>query len=106
MPNFAFTYYGEPNFARPEDGARHMEKWQAWMGELGDAMVNPGVPFGAAKVVSSTGVAADTTSKSNRVTGFSIVKAASMDAALEMAKTCPHLTYGTIGVAEAMEMGM
>lgn len=106
MPNYAFTYYGEPKFERPEEGAKHMEKWQAWMGGLGDAMVNPGVPFGAAKLVSSAGVSDDPASKSNRVTGFSVVKAASMDAALEMAKACPHLDHGTIGVAEAMEMGM
>jgi hypothetical protein len=29
-----------------------------------------------------------------------------MDAALEMAKRCPHLEHGTVDVAEAMEMGM
>lgn len=104
MPNYAFTYYGEPKFERPEEGAKHMEKWQAWMGGLGDAMVNPGTPIGASKIVSSSGVSDD--SASNRVTGFSVVKAASIDAAIEMAKKCPHLAHGTIGVGEAMDMGM
>ena len=104
MPNYAFTYYGEPNIDQPEQGAKHMEKWRAWMGGLGDAMINPGVPFGPAKIVSSTGVSDDAASKSNRVTGFSVVTAASMDAALAMAQACPHLEHGTIGVAEAMEM--
>jgi hypothetical protein len=32
------------------------------------------------------------------------VKADSMDAALEMAKGCPHLEHGTIEVAEVKEM--
>ena len=29
-----------------------------------------------------------------------------LEAALEIAKRCPHLEHGTIDVAEAMEMGM
>ena len=37
-------------------------------------------------------------------TGFSIVKADSMDAALAMAKGCRFLAIGTIEVAEVMEM--
>ena len=40
------------------------------------------------------------------MTGISIVKADSMDAAIEMVKGCPHLEHGTVDVAEAMEMGM
>ena len=41
---------------------------------------------------------------SNFLSGFSIVKADSMDAALEMAKGCPHLEHGTIEVAEVKEL--
>jgi len=40
------------------------------------------------------------------LTGFSVVKADGMDAALKMAKGCPHLEHGTVDVAEAMEMKM
>ena len=36
--------------------------------------------------------------------GFSIVKADSMNAALKIAKGCPHLDIGTVEVAEVMEM--
>ena len=104
MPNYAFTYYGEPKFSSPEEGGKYMAKWQAWVGGLGDVMVDPGVPFGKSKTVSSSGVSDD--AGSNRVTGFSIVKAESMDAALEIAKGCPHLEHGTMGVHEAMEMSM
>lgn len=102
MSNYVFTYYGEPKFESPEEGAKHMAKWQAWVGSLGDVMVNPGTPLGKFKTVSSSGVSDD--AGSNRLTGFSIVKADSMDAALEMAKGCPYLEHGTVGVAEAMEM--
>ena len=104
MSDYVFAYYGEPKFESPEEGAKHMAKWQAWMGGLGDAIVNPGHPMGKPKTVSSGGVSDD--AGSNRLTGFSIVKADSMDAAVEMAKGCPHLEHGTIDVAEAMTMTM
>ena len=104
MSNYAYTYYGEPKFESPEEGAEHMAKFKAWMGGLGDALVNPGTPLGKPKTVSSDGVSDD--SRPNRLLGFSIVKADSMDAALEMAKGCPYLEHGTIDVAEVMEMGM
>jgi hypothetical protein len=102
MSNYVFTYYSEPKFASPEEGGKYMAKWQAWVGNLGDALVNPGVPFGKSKTVSSSSVSDD--AGSNRVTGFSIVKADSMDVAIKMAKGCPHLEHGTMGVHEAMEM--
>jgi hypothetical protein len=35
--------------------------------------------------------------------GFSIVKAGSLDAAIEMAKDNPHLEHGTFKVAEVLE---
>ncbi len=73
-------------------------------GGLGDALVNPGTPLGVTKVVSSDGVIDG--ERSGRLTGYSIVQADSMDAAVEMAKSCPHLEHGTIEVAEVMEIGM
>jgi hypothetical protein len=104
MQKFTFAYYGEPKFRSPEEGAKYKEKWRAWVRGLGDALVNPGNPLGKPKTVSSRGVSDG--GGSNRLTGFSTVKADSMDAALEMAKRCPHLEHGTVDVAEAMEMGM
>ena len=104
MPNYVFAYYGEPTFESREEGAEHMAKWRAWMGGLGDAIVNPGWPMGKPKTVSSAGVSDG--SGSNRLTGFSVVKADSIDAAVEMAMACPHLEQGTVDVAEAMDMEM
>jgi len=104
MPTYVFAYYGEPTFESREEGAEHMAKWQAWMGGLGDAIVNPGWPTGKPKTVSAAGVSDG--AGPNRLTGFSVVKADSIDAAVEMAKGCPHLEHGTVDVAEAMEMEM
>ena len=103
MPNYIIAYHGGNKPETPEDGVKHMAKWKAWVGGLGDAVVNPGTPLGKSKTVSSGGVSDG--GGSNALTGFSIVKADSMDAALEMAKACPFLdTGGTLEVAEVMKM--
>ena len=103
MSEFMFAYHGGKKPESPEEGAEMMEKWHAWIADLGDAMVNPGTPVGMSKTVSSSGVADD--GGPNPLSGFSVVKADSMEAALEIAKSCPFLdTEGTIEVAEMMEM--
>ena len=104
MNNYAFVYRGGKKFESPEEGAKHMAKWRAWVGGLGDASVNRGSPFKMSKIVSSGGVS---DSGPDPLTGYSIVKAKSLDAALEMAMACPHLDIrGSIVVAEVMEMEM
>ena len=102
MSNYIIAYHGGKEPESPEEGARQMARWQAWVAGLGDAVVNPGTPLGKFKTVTSGGVSDD--SGSDPLTGFSVVKADSMDAALEMAKACPFLEIGTIKVAEVMEM--
>ncbi len=88
----------------PEEGAKLMAKWKAWVDGLGDASVNRGSPLGKSKTVSSGSVSDG--GGSNPLSGYSVVNADSMDAAVEMAKGCPHLDHGTIEVAEVMEMEM
>ena len=102
MSNYIFAYHGGKMPESPEERAKLMAKWKAWIGGLGHAVVNLGTPLGKSKTVSSGGVSDD--GGSNPLTGYSIVNADSMDAAVEMAKGCPHLEHGTIEVAEEMEM--
>ncbi len=102
MSNYILAYHGGKKPESPEEGAKHMAKWKAWIDGVGDAVVNPGTPLGMSKTVSSGGVSDD--GRSNPLSGFSIVEADSMDAALEMAKACPFLEFGTIEVAEVKEM--
>ncbi len=99
---FLFAYHGGEIPESSEEGAKHMAKLEAWVGGLGGAVVNPGHPLGESKTVSSSGVSDD--GGSNPLVGFSVVKAASMDAALEMAKGYPHLEIGTVEVVEMMGM--
>jgi hypothetical protein len=103
MSNYMIAYHGGIKFESPKEGAAHMAKWRAWMGGLGNAVVNPGAPLGKSKTVSADGIS---DGGPNSLSGYSIVKADSIGAAVEMAKTCPHLDFGTIEVAEVMEMEM
>jgi hypothetical protein len=102
MANYILAYHGGKMPETPEEGAAVMAKWQAWFGTLGDAVVDGGAPVGMSRTVSSSGVADD--GGANPLSGYSIVKADSIDAATEMAKGCPILEHGTVEVAEAMEM--
>ena len=102
MSNYIFAYHGGNKPGSPEEGAKVMEQWKSWLSGLGDAVVNPGNPVGMSKTVSARGVTDD--GGSNPLAGFSIVRADSMDAALEMAKGCPILDGGSVEVAEVIGM--
>ena len=102
MSDYVLLYYGGQQPESPEEGAEQMERWRAWLSGLGNAVVNPGVPLGTTKTVSSQGVSDNR--GTNPLTGFSIVRADSINPAVEMAKACPFLEMGTIDVAEAHEM--
>ena len=102
MSEFIIAYHGGKKPESPEAGAELMARWQGWIEGLGAAMVNPGTPVGMSKTVSSSGVADD--GGANPLSGFSIVQADSLDAAIDMAKGCPHLEMGTVEVAELLEM--
>jgi hypothetical protein len=101
MPKYVLAYLGGKQVANPEARAAQMARWKAWVDGLGCRMVNPGMPLGQGRLVSSDGVFER---GPNHLTGFSIVLADDMDAALDIAQNCPFLEIGTIEVAEAMDM--
>jgi hypothetical protein len=103
MTKYVIAYHGGRKFETPNEGAAYMAKWKAWMGSLGNAVVDPGMPLGAGKLISASGV---TERGADLLTGFSIVTAEGLDAVLALARQCPHLDHGTIEVAEVMEMKM
>ena len=100
---YVIAYRGGRKFESPQDGAAYMAKWKAWMGSVGAAMVDPGMPSGNGKLIGPAGV---TDRGADRLTGFSMIDAESLEAAVALARQCPHLEQGTIEVAEAMEMKM
>jgi hypothetical protein len=89
----------------PEEGRAHMGKWMEWMNSLGAAVVDRGLPLGKSMTVGPDGVTEG--GGANPLSGFTIVEAEDMSAALEMAGRCPHVEIGgTIEVAPALDMPM
>jgi hypothetical protein len=102
MSNYVFAYHGRKIPESSEEGAKYIAEWRAWVCGLGHVVVNPGTPLGKSKTLSSSGISDG--GGSNPLSGFSILKADSMNAALEMAKGCPHLEHGTIEIAEVKDL--
>jgi hypothetical protein len=103
MAKFVYAYRGGSTPQSEAEGKAVMEKWGAWFGTLGAAVIDGGNPFGASKTVASNGSAKD--GGSAGLGGYSIVDATSLDDAASKAKGCPILEVGgTVDVYEAMDM--
>jgi hypothetical protein len=82
-----------------------MAKWQAWLGGMASALVDPKLPIMFARMLAPDGSASDG-GGANMVTGYTIINAANLDAAVAIARQCPLLpTGGSIEVGPTMEMG-
>jgi hypothetical protein len=103
MPQFLIVYLGGNQPSSPEEGQQHFARYMAWISSLGDSAVSPMNPLRNTNRVNPDGSvsAGGTTTMS----GYTIVTAESMEAALSMAKACPFLeTGGSLEVSERVEM--
>jgi hypothetical protein len=103
MKNYVYIYYndGTKEGVSPEEAGA---AWGAWFGKLGDKLVDAGNPFNSGgKAVEKSGVS---TIENWPATGYSIVKAGSIDEATDLAKDCPVLEEpkGAVRVYETMPM--
>jgi hypothetical protein len=103
MAKFVYLYTGGSMAETPEAQQQVMAAWGAWFGELGEAIIDGGNPFGAAASVGADG--AVTAGGSSRVTGYTLVKADSLDDATALSKGCPVLASGgAVEIYEAIVM--
>ena len=103
MTQFVLVYLGGNPPATPEEGKAHMAKYRQWLGSLGDAAVSPANPLKNTSTVNPDGSVS--AGGSTTMSGYTIIEAPSMDAALEMAKACPFLEVGgSLEVSELVSM--
>jgi hypothetical protein len=104
MANYVFAYSGGNGMAADQvERDAQFAKWGQWFGELGPAVVDGGAPTGPAKTVTTGGSVTDGGSRG--LTGYSIITADSLDAAVGLAKGCPILENGgSVDVYEALQM--
>ncbi|MFC4273143.1 hypothetical protein GQF03_08135 [Sneathiella chungangensis] len=103
MPKFVFAYHGGGMPETEEEGAKLMAAWGAWMQKHEKDFLDPGNPVGMSKTVTATGV--EDNGGSNPLSGYALVNAADMDAAISIAKGCPITeSGGTVEVVEAINI--
>jgi len=103
MTQFVIVYLGGEQPSSPEEGKQHFAKYKEWLNSLGESAVSPMNPLKNTNTVNSDGTVA--TGSISTMSGYTIVEAGSMEAALEMAKACPFLDIGgSLEVSELMQM--
>ena len=100
MQHFIFFYRGGSHPEDPHEQKAHMAKWERWIADLGEAVINPGTPLGPTKIVRADEIL-DAVS-SDAISGFTTIEAEHLDAAIAIAKTCPFIDIvnGTLEVAQ------
>ncbi len=94
MANYLLVYTGGDMPASDAERKTAMDAWGAWFGKLGSAVVDPGNPVAPkAKSLSSDGSVHDGP-VGTAASGYSILKADSLNQAVELAKGCPVLESG------------
>lgn len=103
MAQYVIVYLGGNQPATPEEGKQHFAKYMEWLSSLGDAAVSPANPLKDTSTVNPDGTV--TSGGTSTMSGYTIVEADSMDAALSIAKACPFLEIGgSLEVSELMQM--
>jgi len=103
MAKFVYLYTGGQMAATPEAQAEAMQAWGAWFGTLGEAITDPGNPFGPSSATLGNGGAS--AGGTSGIGGYTIINAESLDDATSLAKGCPVLVGGgSVEVYEALPM--
>ena len=103
MSQYMITYLGGNTPSTPEEGKQHFAKYKAWLAALGDSAVSPANPLKNTSTVNSDGTV--TTGSTTSMSGFTIIAADSIEAALAVAKSCPFLEIGgSLEVSELIQM--
>ena len=104
MSKFVFAYHGGGMPESPEEGERVMAAWGAWFETLGAVIVDGGNPIGDSRTVGSDGSVSQG-GGANPLSGYTLIEADDIDAAVAHAKGCPILDDGgSVEVAEALDM--
>ncbi len=103
MPQYCITYLGGDKPSSPEEGKQQMSKYMDWLSSLGNSAISPANPLKDTSTVNSDGSV--TSGSKTSMSGFTIIEADFMEAALSIAKSCPFLEIGgSLEVSELIQM--
>jgi hypothetical protein len=104
MPKYLLSYHG--GYFPPEREAETGANWTRWMTTNASVFVDQGGPLEPSRTVGAGGVVSET--GEHETTGYSIIEADNIEAAIAIAKGCPQLLppheNGTVEVAELIAM--
>jgi hypothetical protein len=104
MANYLLAYHGGGMAETEEEQQQVMAAWGKWYQDLGAAIVDGGNPVGRTMMIASDGSTTEG-GGADPVTGYTIISADDMDAAVEMSRSCPHLkSGGTVEVGETFDV--
>ena len=94
MANFLLLYTGGGMPATQAEQAAILKEWEVWFGKLASNLVDGGNPIAPkAKSIGSDGKVSEGPI-GTMASGYSVIKADSLDAAVQAAKGCPVLKGG------------
>ena len=103
MAQYIICYIGGAEPTTPEEGKQHFARYNEWLTEMGDAVVNPASPFKDTATVQSDGTVEP--GSMSAISGFTVIEADDIEVALEHAKACPFLELGgALEVSELIQM--
>ena len=104
MAKYLLLYHGGSQPETEEAGKQVMAAWMQWMESIGPSIADGGNPTSESKTIAPNGTVTNGAG-ANPATGYSILNADSLDAAVKLAQGCPHLKAGgTIAVYETMDI--
>ncbi|CAA6801834.1 MAG: Unknown protein [uncultured Thiotrichaceae bacterium] len=103
MAHYLLAYIGGEHPTSPSEQQKHFEKYTEWLTSLSESILVPTLPLKDTVTVNPDGTFTQGTTTA--MSGYTILDLASMDEALDAAKSCPFLEIGgTLEVSELMQM--
>jgi hypothetical protein len=104
MANYLLVYHGGGMPETDEERDRIMAAWGTWYEALGGSIVDNGNPVGHSKTIGGDGSVVDGGGP-NPVSGYTIISADNLDAAVEASKGCPIIVGGgSVEVCETFDV--
>jgi hypothetical protein len=104
MAKYLLVYHGGGMPEGEAAQAKVMAAWGTWFQNLGPALADGGNPVSQTKTIAGDGAVSDG-GGANPSSGYSLIEADGIDAAVALAKGCPVLASGaTIEVAETFNV--
>lgn len=94
MGRYALIYSGDQTISSREEQDAMLAEWEAWYAKMGEAIAEVGDPFGASMHIAAAGASPVQGDGGMPASGYTVIDAASIDAAAAACADHPHLRRG------------